>query len=90
MSYSERVKHPGILNDILFKIVFGTSSGEPTMRALVNAMLDLRGPDEIVELTMINPISEKEYIEEKGPIFDLKARDSNGDNTTWRCSSGPA
>ena len=34
MSYNERVKHPGILNDILFKIVFGTSSGEPTMRRL--------------------------------------------------------
>lgn len=40
MSYNERVKHPGILNDILFKIVFGTSSGEPTMRALVNAVLE--------------------------------------------------
>lgn len=48
------------------------------MRALVNALLDLRGPDEIVELILLNPISEKEYIDDKGPIFDLKARDSKG------------
>lgn len=39
------------------------------MRALVNALLDLRGLDEIVELISINPISEKEYIDDKGPIF---------------------
>ena len=78
MGYSDRVKHPGILNDILFKIVFGTTSGEPTMRALVNALLDLHGADEIVELILLNPISEKQYIEDKGPIFDLKARDSKG------------
>jgi len=78
MGYSDRVKHPGILNDILFKIVFGTTSGEPTMRALVNALLDLQGADEIVELILLNPISEKQYIEDKGPIFDLKARDSKG------------
>lgn len=48
------------------------------MRALVNALLDLQGPDEIVELILLNPISEKQYIEDKGPIFDLKARDSKG------------
>ena len=78
MGYSDRVKHPGILNDILFKIVFGTTSGEPTMKALVNALLDLHGADEIVELILLNPISEKQYIEDKGPIFDLKARDSKG------------
>ncbi len=48
------------------------------MRALVNALLDLNGPDEIVELIFLNPISEKEYVDDKGPIFDLKARDNQG------------
>jgi len=72
------VKHPGILNDVLFKIVFGTQSGEPMLRALVNALLDLSGDNEIAELTLINPISEKEYVDDKGPILDLKARDNLG------------
>ena len=72
------VKHPGILNDILFKIVFGTESSEPTLRALLNALLDLNGPQKIVDLALLCPISEKEFIEEKGPILDVKARDDAG------------
>lgn len=76
--YSGRVRHPGILNDILFKIVFGTQAGEPILRALVNALLDLEGEHKIVALTLLNPISEKEFIDDKGPILDLKARDQMG------------
>lgn len=76
--YSGRVRHPGILNDILFKIVFGTQAGEPILRALVNALLDLEGEHKIVSLTLLNPISEKEFIDDKGPILDLKARDQMG------------
>ncbi len=76
--YSGAVKHPGILNDVLFKIVFGTQSGEPMLRALVNALLDLSGENEIAELTLMNPISEKDYVDDTGPILDLKARDNLG------------
>ena len=76
--YSGPVKHPGILNDVLFRIVFGTQSGEPVLRALVNALLDLSGDNEITELTLVNPISEKDYVDDKGPILDLKARDNLG------------
>jgi predicted transposase/invertase (TIGR01784 family) len=72
------VRHPGILNDVLFKIVFGTQAGEPILRALVNALLDLDGEHKIVALTLLNPISEKEFIDDKGPILDLKARDQLG------------
>ena len=72
------VKHPGILNDVLFKIVFATEAGKPILQALLNALLDLNGPQKIVSLELINPISEKEYIDEKGPILDLKARDNSG------------
>ena len=75
LGYSGRVKHPGLLSDILFKIVFGTESSEPTLRALLNALLDLSGPQRIVDLVLVNPISEKQYIDDKGPILDVKAVD---------------
>ena len=44
----------------------------------MNALLDLNGSQKIVSLELLNPISEKEYVDEKGPILDLKARDQAG------------
>ncbi len=72
------MKHPGVLNDILFRIVFGSQSSEPVLRALLNALLGLEGSDRIVELTLLNPILEKDFVGEKGPILDLKAKDVAG------------
>lgn len=69
------MRHPGILNDILFKIVYGSKSGEPLLSHLLNALLELKGDDEIVDLELLNPILEKDFIDEKGPVLDVKARD---------------
>jgi len=38
----------------------------------------LQGPDKIVDLEILIPSSEKEYLTQKGPILDLRARDGKG------------
>ncbi len=78
MSYNQTMRHPGLLNDIMFKIVFGHSQSTPILRALINALLDLRADDRIVDLVILNPASEKTYLSEKGSILDVKARDNAG------------
>lgn len=72
------MRHPGLLNDIMFKIVFGTEQGLPILRALLNALLDLTGEQKIGELELLAPFHEKEYLVEKNPILDVKARDLTG------------
>ncbi len=37
-----------LLNDIIFKIVFGSDSSVPVLRALLNALLGLQGSARIV------------------------------------------
>jgi predicted transposase/invertase (TIGR01784 family) len=78
LSYHTGVKHPGLLKDILFKIVFGSQSSEPVLRALLNALLNRTGPRTIVSLEILNPTFDKEYLAEKGAILDVKARDQTG------------
>ena len=72
------MRQPSLLNDILFKIVFGSEKSEPVLRALLNALLRLEGEDQVVSLTIINPNIDKEYLTEKGPILDVRARDKSG------------
>ena len=72
------VSYPGLLNDIMFKIVFGTHQNEAILRALLNALLSLQGRDKIVELEILSPNAEKVFFDDKGPVLDLKARDEAG------------
>ncbi|MFA7484291.1 MAG: PD-(D/E)XK nuclease family transposase [Vulcanimicrobiota bacterium] len=81
----KRVSYPGLLNDIMFKIVFGGTQSEAVLRHLLNALLDLNGPDKVVELAILSPNPEKFYFDDKGPILDLRARDRKG-GYTWRCN----
>lgn len=67
-----------LLNDIIFKIVFGTDENRPLLRALLNALLGLTGPDRISDLTILNPSIDKEYLTQKDAILDVKARDTLG------------
>ncbi len=78
MGYDTDVKHPGLLNDILFKIVFGSRDSEPVLRALLNALLNRVDSETIVALEILNPGFDKEYLAEKGAILDVKARDQGG------------
>ncbi len=70
--------YPGLLNDIIFKIVFGGSQSEAVLRALLNALLDLAGEKKIVGVTVLNPTPEKLYFDDKGPLLDLRAKDERG------------
>lgn len=72
------VSYPGLLNDILFKIVFGSHQNKAILRALLNALLGLKGPYKIVDLEILSPSAEKIYLDDKGPVVDLKAQDSTG------------
>lgn len=68
----------GLLNDILFKLVFGSANSEPILIALLNALLGYTGEQKITSLTIENPTLEKEYISDKGALLDLKAQDRAG------------
>lgn len=68
----------GLLNDILFKIVFGVQNSEPVLLALLNALLGYSKEQKIVEITIENPTLDKEYITDKGVVLDLKAVDGRG------------
>lgn len=65
----------GLLNDVLFKIVFGSPNSEPVLRALLNALLGYTGKDRIASLSVLNPTLDKEYLYEKGSTLDIRARD---------------
>jgi len=66
------------LNDIIFKIVFGSPQNEALLRSLLNAVLGLSGEEEIVELTLLGRDITKAYLAEKGAILDVRARDGLG------------
>lgn len=57
---------PSLLNDVLFKIVFGTSNNEPVLAAMLNALLGYTGERKIASLTIDNPTLDKEYVSDKG------------------------
>ncbi|MEW6284296.1 MAG: Rpn family recombination-promoting nuclease/putative transposase [Candidatus Eremiobacterota bacterium] len=67
-----------LLNDIIFKIVFGTEASSPVLRALLNALLGLSGQERIAELEILNPYLDKSHVLDKGVILDVKARDGRG------------
>jgi predicted transposase/invertase (TIGR01784 family) len=67
-----------LLNDVIFKIVFGSEPNAPVLRALLNALLELSGDGSIVELELLNPGLDRERLGQKGVILDLKARDGRG------------
>lgn len=67
-----------LLNDVLFKVVFGSQRHSEALRGLLNAILGLQGVHRIAEITLLNPLREKEYLHDKGTILDVKARDGQG------------
>ena len=67
-----------LLNDILFKVVFGTQRQAEALQGLLNAILGLTGEKRITEITLLNPLREKERLEDKGTALDVKAKDGQG------------
>lgn len=63
---------------MLFKVVFGSQRYSEALRGLLNGILGLQGDHRIAEVTLLNPVREKEYLHDKGTILDVKARDGQG------------
>ncbi|MEW6281376.1 MAG: Rpn family recombination-promoting nuclease/putative transposase [Candidatus Eremiobacterota bacterium] len=67
-----------LLNDIIFKIVFGSEASSPVLRALLNALLGLSCAERIAAVEILNPYLDKDHLLDKGVILDVKARDGRG------------
>lgn len=67
-----------LLNDIIFKIVFGSAKNERILRALLNAVLDLSGDDKIVEFTLLSENLTPSYLVNRGAVLDVRAKDGHG------------
>ena len=68
----------GIINDIIFKIVFGSEENAPVLVALLNALLGYSGGDKIRSVQILNPSIDKEFLKQKNAILDIKAVDCSG------------
>jgi predicted transposase/invertase (TIGR01784 family) len=67
-----------LLRDIVFRKVFAEeTSSEPTLRALLNAILGLEGSDRIAALEINDPHL-LENFDDKTSILDVKATDNRG------------
>lgn len=67
-----------LLNDVIFKIVFGSSQNERILRSLLNAVLELEGADKILDLELLSNEAEKTYVQDRGAVVDVRARDGRG------------
>ena len=64
-----------LLNDFVFKCVFGQEKHEQIAICLLNALLKKSGIDKIVSLEFLNPFNLKEATEQKASAVDVKVRD---------------
>ena len=78
--------HITLLNDILFKVVFGTQRHSEALRGLLNAILGLQGADRIAEITLLNPLREKKTKARPSP---LRPATATGGRTTSKCRCRP-
>ncbi|MBI4867912.1 MAG: Rpn family recombination-promoting nuclease/putative transposase [Candidatus Wallbacteria bacterium] len=67
-----------LLNDVIFKIVFGSEEGRPLLKSLLNAVLEHSGEVPMAEVELLNPNLDKAHLLEKGVLLDVKARDDQG------------
>ena len=64
--------------DYAFKKVFGSESHVWVLIDLLNAVLGSTIPEPITEVELRNPFNDKESLDDKLSIFDIKARDGSG------------
>jgi predicted transposase/invertase (TIGR01784 family) len=64
-----------LLNDTVFKFVFGEEKRKPILICLLNALLLLKGRERISEIEILNPHLERESLDDKLAILDIRAKD---------------
>ena len=87
--YTGNGMHITLLNDILFKVVFGTQRHSEALRGLLNAILGLQGADRIAEITLLNPLREKERLEDKARPSTSRPGTATEGSTTSKCRCRP-
>lgn len=68
-----------IVNDLVFKAVFGQTKNKQLLIYLINALLDYKKENEIIDIEILNPFGDKDFITDKQIILDIKARDNKGE-----------
>ncbi|NCB45824.1 hypothetical protein EOM81_02300 [bacterium] len=74
---SKEYKYYSLLNDYVFKWIFGNQENPKLLICLLNAILHLKGKDKIVGITFLNPINLKQYETDKTSVVDTKIKDAN-------------
>lgn len=64
--------------DYVFKWLFGKEIHVALLLSLLNAVLKPPPGQRIVDLTIVNPFNDKEALDDKISILDIKARDQLG------------
>ena len=64
--------------DCVFKALLGAESNQALLRHFLNAMLGSALPSPIIDTEILNPYNERESLDDKLSIVDVKARDEAG------------
>jgi len=64
--------------DCVFKAILGKVENKSLLIHFLNAVLDLHGDESILDVTITNPYNEKDYIDSKLSIVDIKTKDDKG------------
>ena len=64
--------------DYAFKHVFGREQSKPVLMSLVDAVLQPAAGQGLASLDLLNPFNDKEALDDKLSILDIKARDQSG------------
>jgi predicted transposase/invertase (TIGR01784 family) len=63
--------------DCVFKALLGAESNRALLIHFLNAVLGAALPEHIVQATILNPYNEKEFLDDKLSVVDVKARDQH-------------
>lgn len=64
--------------DYAFKRLFGHQPNQALLIHLLNAVLQPRSHERVVDLELLNPFNDKDRLDDKLSILDVKARDQSG------------
>lgn len=64
--------------DYAFKHVFGREESQPALISLLDAIFAPAAGGNIASLELLNPFNDKEALDDKSSILDIKARDQSG------------
>lgn len=64
--------------DYVFKRLFGRQANQALALHLLNAVLEPSERQRVVELELLNPFNDKDRLDDKLSILDIKARDQSG------------